>query len=52
MMGSESTCTRYNVFNTGVLYFGAEVWVQLQEPFHLHQITLVLQLRLLEVNIS
>lgn len=51
MMGSQSTCTRYNdVFNTGVFHFGTEVWVLLQEPFHLHQVTLVLQL--LEVNIS
>lgn len=51
MMGFESTCTRYNdVFNSGFLHLGAEVWVLLQEAFHLHQVMLVLQLRPLEAK--
>lgn len=44
-MGSETACTPYHkVFNSGVLQLGSEMRVLLQDPLHLHQVMLVMQL--------
>lgn len=44
-MGSATACTPYHkVFNSGVLHLGSEMRVLLQDPLHLHQVMLVMQL--------